>query len=103
VIAKSVVYTNRAIQNALVIRNYLKFYFSIKEVASFYELIQSFEKVIINFPKLYHKPNRKLNVRRAVMSKQLSIYYRINKEVIEVIAILDNRCDMESKLDTSTI
>ena len=37
------------------------------------------------------------------MSKQLSIFYRINKDVIEVIAILDNRCDMESKIDSSTI
>lgn len=99
----SVVYTHRAIQNALAIHDYLKFYFSITEVASFYILIHSFEKVILNFPKLYHKPNRKLNIRRAVMSKQLSIYYRINKEVIEVIAILDNRCDMENKIDSSII
>lgn len=90
-------------QNALVIHNYLKFHFTNTEVESFYELIYSFEKVILNFPKLYHKSNSKLNIRRAVMSKQLSIFYRINKEVIEVIAILDNRCDMENKIDTSTI
>ena len=102
-IAVSVVYTHRAIENALVIHNYLKFYFSNTEVESFYELIHSFEKVVLNFPKLYHKPNRNMNIRRAVMSKQLSIFYRINKEIIEVIAILDNRCDMESKIDSSTI
>jgi plasmid stabilization system protein ParE len=103
VIATSVVYSRNALKNAIAIHDYLKFYFTNAEVESFYELIYSFEKVILKFPKLYHKPNSKLNIRRAVMSKQLSIFYRINKDVIEVIAILDNRCDMDSKIDTSII
>ena len=41
------------------------------------------------------KTTKKKNVRRAVLSKPLSVFYRIEKSTIEVLAILDNRCDFE--------
>jgi plasmid stabilization system protein ParE len=91
---EEVLYSERALQNALSIKHYLIHHFSDKEVNIFFSLLQSFEAVILKFPKLYAATSSKNNIRRAVLSKQLSVFYRINKSNIEVLAMLDNRCDI---------
>ncbi len=91
---KQIVYTSTSLSNATAIKKYLSNRFSQKEVDHFF-LLQSFESVVISYPKLYPKTTKKKNVRRAVLSKPLSVFYRIEKSTIEVLAILDNRCDFE--------
>ena len=54
-----------------------------------------FEIAVCAFPSLYPYSAVKKSLRRAVLSNVLSVYYRIHKGKIEVIAILDNRCDAE--------
>ena len=95
---EQVVYTDRALANAVNIKKYLLDKFSDKEVDCFYVLLSSFESAVIPFPKLYPTTNKKKNIRRAVLSKVLSVFYRIHNSNIEVIAILDNRCDLEEWL-----
>ena len=90
-----VLYSDRAIQNAILIKHYLIKRFSQKEVDFFYSLLQSFEKVVFAFPDLYPKTSKKKNIRRAVLSKELSVFYRIIKSEVEILAILDNRCDLQ--------
>ena len=90
-----VIYTDTALKNATSIKRYLLYKFSDKEVDAFYSLLQSFELAVILFPKLYPKTNKKKTIRRAVLSKPLSVFYRIDNSTIEVIAILDNRCDLD--------
>jgi plasmid stabilization system protein ParE len=91
---KEVLYSERALQNALSIKHYLLNNFSRKEVNVFFSLLQSFEAVVLKFPKLYAATSSKNNIRRAVLSKQLSVFYRVNNANIEVLAMLDNRCDI---------
>ena len=91
---EEVLYSERALQNAISIKNYLQNNFSKKEVDVFFALLQSFEAVVKEFPKLYSATSRKKNIRRAVLSKQLSVFYRVNNSNIEVLAMLDNRCDI---------
>ena len=90
----SIVWTDRSLQNATSIKKYLENNFSAKEIEVFYSLLESFEIAVCAYPELYPKSGIKKNVRRAVLSKVLSAYYRINKGKIEVIALLDNRCDI---------
>lgn len=92
---KNIVYTDIALANASSIKKYLFHKFSAKEVDIFYSLLQSFEMATISFPKLYPKTNKKKNIRRAVLSKVLSVFYRIQNSNIEVLAIIDNRCDLK--------
>ena len=91
----SIVWTHRALKNAISIKGYLLAHFSDKEVDSFYAILKSFEIAVCAFPSLYPYSAVKKSLRRAVLSNVLSVYYRVNKEKIEVIAILDNRCDAE--------
>ena len=70
-------------------------HFSDKEVDKFYAILKSFEIAACAFPNLYPYSAIKKNLRRAVLTNVLSVYYRVRKGKIEVIAILDNRCDAE--------
>jgi plasmid stabilization system protein ParE len=90
----SVFWTERALQNAVSIKSYLSSNFSFKEVENFFAILQTFEIAVGAFPKLYPSSTLKKNVRRAVLSHFLSAYYRIHKGKIEIISLLDNRCDI---------
>ena len=93
-IVVSVLWTDRALQNAISIKDYLLLKFSEKEVENFFSLLTAFEIAVSAFPELYPVSSVKRKVRRAVLSRVLSTFYRINKNNIEVLAILDNRCDL---------
>jgi len=94
----SILWTERSLQNAISIKEYLISSFSKKEVDSFYAVLQSFEIAVCTFPELYPESSVRKNIRRAVLSKVLSAYYRVNNGKIEVIALLDNRCDVSQWL-----
>ena len=89
----SIFWTERALQNALSIKRYLLEEFSPREVENFYSLLQTFEMAVTVFPKLYPSSSIKRNIRRAVLSNVLSTYYRVHKKKIEILSILDNRCE----------
>jgi len=84
-------WTNRAVSDSLAIKKYLQKEFSQKEIDHFYKLLESFERIIISFPKLYPQSIKNKKVRRAVLSKQLSVFYKLAKDHIIVLAVLDNR------------
>jgi plasmid stabilization system protein ParE len=84
-------FTKRADTDAITIKNYLLCNFTQREVAHFHQLLEKFEKVIVIFPDLYTLTSNNKNIRRAVLSKQLSVFYRISKSHVTVNAILDNR------------
>ncbi len=84
-------YTNHSISDAEAIKNYLLYKFTQREVDKFFHLLEIFESVIVTFPELYPKSSINKKVHRAVLSKQLSVFYTITKNKISVVAILDNR------------
>jgi len=94
----SILWTEHALQNAISIKEYLSSNFSSKEIDHYYVILQSFEIAVCAFPELYPQSSVRKNIRRAVLSKVLSAYYRVHKGKIEVIALLDNRCDISKWL-----
>jgi plasmid stabilization system protein ParE len=90
-------YSQQSLENAREIVYYLQKKFTEKEVNSFYKALNDFEKIIVFYPTLYSESKKK-RVRRAVLSKVLSVYYSINKNKISIIAIFDNRWDETSKI-----
>jgi len=90
----TVYWTSETLKNASSIKNYLKENFSEKEVERFYSLLSSFEEAISIFPKLYPQTKKKDKIRRAVLSREFSVFYRISGNQIQVLAILDNRQDL---------
>lgn len=90
---QNVVWSNNSLKQAIEIKKYISKNFTDKEVNSFYSLLESFENAIKVFSELYPKSNKKSNLRRAVISREMTAIYRINKQSIEIIALFDNRCD----------
>jgi plasmid stabilization system protein ParE len=88
-----VFYSKRADRDAIQAKGYLLYKFTQREVDKFYELLILFENVIVTFPQLYPLSQKHKNIHRAVLSKQLSVFYRESKNRITVVAILDNRMD----------
>ena len=71
---------------------YLREQWSEKEVRKFVSQIQNFERIIVRFPEIYKETNKE-GLRRAVLSRHNSIFYKIDwdKSLIRVYTIFDNR------------
>jgi plasmid stabilization system protein ParE len=93
----SIEYSKQSLNNAKEIVAYLKLKFSDREVNKFYQALEDFERIISLYPTLYSE-SQKIKVRRAVLSRVLSVYYSINEDKISIIAIFDNRWDESKKL-----
>lgn len=93
-----VFWSTNALENAAEIKQYLYKNFGNKEVQSFYEFLRSFEEAIAIFPHLFPSTNKKAGIRRAVLIKELSAFYRESNSNIEIIALFDNRCDLNEWL-----
>jgi plasmid stabilization system protein ParE len=91
----SVIYTDRSIADSIAIKNFILLKFTQKEVNNFYKMLETFERVVALFPELYPKSILGENIHRAVLSKQLSVFYTVLKDEISVVAILDNRMDYD--------
>ena len=94
----TVLWTLQSLKNASSIKIFLEKYFTEKEIQRFYSLLIAFETAVKTFPKLYPHTNKKAKIRRAVLSREVSAFYRIIDNRIEVLAILDNRCDLSKWL-----
>jgi plasmid stabilization system protein ParE len=88
-----VIYTKRSLANIRTIKDYLLYKFTQREVNNLYRMLNDFEKVVASFPQLYPLIANSKNIRRAVLSKQLSVFYTYSKENLMITAILDNRMD----------
>ncbi|MDB5156470.1 MAG: hypothetical protein JWR50_1177 [Mucilaginibacter sp.] len=58
-------------------------------------MLENFEKVVSVFPEIYPKSVLSKNIHRAVLSKQLSVFYTVTGDEISVVGILDNRMDQD--------
>lgn len=86
-----VFWTARSQADSLTIKAYLRYHFSNREIDNYYKLLETFEKIVSSFPKLYPLTNKNKEIRRAVLSKQLAVFYLADRDKITVLAILDNR------------
>jgi|ERR1017187_1048903 plasmid stabilization system protein ParE len=92
-----IVWTKNSLITASTIKKYLQVKFSEKEVNNFFSLLKTFEEAVSFFPELY--PVSKNKVRRAVLNKNLSVFYRKHKKRIEILAVLDNRMDLSEWME----
>ncbi len=86
----SIEYSEQALKNAIEISDYISKNFSEKEVKRFFVALLNFEKRIVVYPLLYPS-SKQINARRAVLSKELSLFYTIKLKTIFVLTIIDNR------------
>jgi plasmid stabilization system protein ParE len=91
-------WTKSSLADILVIRQYLAREFTAKEIENLYDLLSDFEQTVVAFPKLYPEFTQTKKLRRAVMNKNLSVYYSLRNRKIVVVSVLDNRMDYSKLL-----
>ena len=87
-------WTEKAKQDYESILDYLLSDFSLKEVEKFVTLTEDTLFLISKNPLMYPKAKNE-NVRKCVLVKQVNLYYRVNKNQIEVLTFGDNRRNPE--------
>jgi len=86
-----VIISERAEQNLDNIVQYLETSWSLRVRDKFLELLKKKIEQITRTPHMYEASSKKKTIRRCVVSKQTSLYYRSKKEEIEIVTIQDTR------------
>lgn len=71
----------------------LKREWSVRIKNKFLTLLETKIEQIKITPEMYEASSKRKSIRRCVIGKQTSLYYRIKKEEIEIITIQDNRAN----------
>ena len=92
-----VFWTDHALEELGSTVQYLRLNFSEKEISRLANRIEAVVRSISTFPKLYPESSRQKGVRRAVVAKFNSLYYRVDtrKNEIEILSFFSNRQDPE--------
>ena len=88
--------TDRALDELKQTFGYLEQNFSEREIRRLAKKLESIFKLISNNPQLYPRSNRFEGVRRALVTRHNTIYYRIDQNNIEILSFFSNRRDPES-------
>jgi len=86
-----IVWTNKALANLDNIIQYLTDNWTEKEISKFFRKLDKRIYIISLRPLLYPLTSNRKNVRRSVLTSQITIYYRINKQIIEILTLFDDR------------
>ena len=73
--------------------DYLQSEWTEREVGSFLKRLKNFEKIAERLPNAFPESDSKTGYRKAVISKQTSIIYRLDSKMVRVYTVFDNRQD----------
>lgn len=91
--AKKIIWSPTAETDLKSVLNYLNKKWSVLVTNQFINKVDSFINLIATEPKLFPIINKKLNIRKCVLNKQNTLYYRENKDSIDIIRLFDSRQD----------
>jgi plasmid stabilization system protein ParE len=88
-------WSEEAIRNLEEILDYLNHQWSQKEVANFKKKLAKYLDLIIKNPFLFPVSNYNQRLRRAVMSRQTTIYYELTGDIVYVAYLFVNQKNIE--------
>ena len=71
--------------------DYLENHWTPREVKRFAKRLENALSFIVKFPFIYPASPQNNMVRRCVLTKQTSLYYKVNSTKILIVTLLDNR------------
>lgn len=92
----SIVFSDRASDELTSVLKYIEDQWSLRISNEFTKLFNEKIVSIQSNPFLYPSFRNKKNVRRCVISKQVSLYYRIKSDEVQIITLFDNRRDPDN-------
>ena len=88
---KKIVVTKRFRKNTLNVYEYLIKEYSSKIASGFLDKLQQRVELIVLYPELGKPSQKKQNVRSIILKPHNRIYYRLNKDKIELLCLFDMR------------
>lgn len=85
------VWSDEALKNLNHIISYLESKWTKREIKKFVLLLDKQISLIQSNPLIFPEHNQSMGLRRSVLSKQTTIYYRIEKHEILIVSLFDNR------------
>jgi len=93
------IWSEEALNNLKGILKYLEKRWSKREIKRFAQLLDKQLELIKNNPYLFAESNKSDGLRKSVLSRQTSIYYKIIDYQIRIISLFDNRQDPNKLFD----
>ena len=91
----SVFWSSEALKNMESIFLYLEENWTQRELRKFAKLLDKQIKLIQSNPFLFEKSDKSIDVRRSVLNKLITIYYRVRFSEIQILTLFDNRQNPE--------
>jgi plasmid stabilization system protein ParE len=92
-LAFEIKYSLRALEEQIHLLEYLIKNFGISKSNEIYKKIEDILKFIAENPEMFPYSLKKPELRKCVFSKQISIYYRITENYIEIVSFRHNGID----------
>ena len=86
-----IIWTPRAEKNFNNILAYLEEEWDDNVILDFFDKVDNVLKVISNHPEIFPEINENEKIRKCVITKQISLYYKIKDYQIDFITFWDNR------------
>lgn len=81
----------RALNEYLAVLDYLQKEWGDNVVQSFSKRVSDILNLIVTNPSVFIASQKKKDIRRCVLRRHISLYYRIKNQEIELVAFIDNR------------
>ena len=86
-----IIWTDESLKGLKSILDYLEEKWTKREIKKFAKLLDKQIGLIQKNPKLFPLSSRSNELRRSVLSKQTTIYYKVDKNNIYIVSLFDNR------------
>ena len=90
---KQVVWSPAAEKDLEKILEYLKLFWNLSVLSRFIIKTDDSITLIVDNPKIFPLINKELNIRKSVITKQNTLYYREKNDTIEIVRLFDTRQD----------
>ncbi len=91
-----IIWSSEALTNLECIIDYLNSNWTEAEISKFKTQLNRNLEIISQFPSIFPESQIKPGLRRAVLSKQISIIYKILNDAIYLAYLIDNRQDISN-------
>ncbi|MCB9163040.1 MAG: type II toxin-antitoxin system RelE/ParE family toxin [Flavobacteriales bacterium] len=90
-VEREVRWSDEALAQVDDIKDFIRSQWSEYEVGLFLDLLQEFQRLVMQYPNGYQRSNIYQGCRRAVIHPNVSVVYKVNGMVIDVVTVYDNR------------
>lgn len=90
---KRIIWSTASEQDVGMILEYLQSNWNRKTALKFINRIDNTTKLALDNPQLFPVINKRLSIRKIVLTKQNSLFYREKNQNIEIIRVFDSRQD----------